>query len=105
MWKKPDTDDIQDDGSWGLPVRNTVGQPISEEVNLHGILFNTGEIQLTGPVGRIYGGLIASGDVTIDGGTFDPQEGIYWDDSIGRDWPPPSLGLPLVAISRWDSLP
>jgi len=87
------------------PAWDSIGPSIDEEVNLHGILFNTGAMQLTGPAGRVYGGLIARGDVQIDGGTFDPQEGVYWDDSIGRDWPPPELGLPLVAITRWDSLP
>jgi len=87
------------------PMRNRRGPPIDDAVNLHGILVTSGDLGLQGAQGRVYGGIVAAGDVTIAGDSFDPGEGVFWDASIGADWPSPELGLPLVTITRWDSNP
>lgn len=98
-------DDWKDDPSDPIPTRNRRGPPIAAGANLYGMLLNSGGLELSGPGGRFYGGLIAQGDVVLDGDAYDNTQGIFWDASIGVDWPPPELGLPLVAISRWNFLP
>lgn len=84
------------------PMRNRRGPPIGAALNLHGILIAGGELSLAGPQGRMFGGLVALGEVDVDGDSFFSGEGVFWDDSIGDGWPPPELRLPRVAITRWD---
>ncbi len=98
-------DGLVDQAGDPVPSRNSRGPAIVAPANLHGILFTSGELELSGPGTTVFGGIVAQGDVEIDGDTFGAGSGLYWDGSIGRDWPPPALGLPLVAISRWDPSP
>ncbi len=100
-----ENDDFKDVSTDPIPTRNRRGPPIDGGANLYGILINSGGLELVGPGGRFYGGLIAAGDVVLDGDSYSSDQGVFWDASIGVDWPPPELELPLVAITRWNFLP
>jgi hypothetical protein len=92
------TDGLQDGGGGGTPTRNVRGPGIAATVNFEGILFNAGELRLLGS-GTFYGSVIGLGDVYV--GTNSGGPDLYWDASIGVDWPPPGWGLPRMAVTRW----
>jgi hypothetical protein len=82
--------------------RNSRGPAISGEANVHGILYNRGEIDSNGD-GAYYGSLISgTGFKAIS--TFSDGPRAYWDASMrDREWPPPEWGLPRIVVTRWET--
>ena len=79
------------------------GLPVQNEINLYGVLYNSGAFSLQGN-GVYFGSVIAAGGVGEDyfgpGAAGDPE--IYFDERLVKgDWPPPELALPLTIITVW----
>ena len=85
-----------------LVMHNDRGPEITGvPVSFRGILFTSGYFDATG-TGRIYGSVIARQGVTqaaADGSLPTPE--IYWDATIGADWPPPGWKVPRVVATAW----
>jgi hypothetical protein len=79
-------------------LRNPRGPAIPEWASFQGILYTTGDLRLGGD-GRIYGSVIVLGDAELAPGA--DGRGIFWDETILGDWPPPSYTLPKVIFTSW----
>ncbi|MDH3592778.1 MAG: hypothetical protein OER88_12910, partial [Planctomycetota bacterium] len=97
-----ETNYLQNDGTVGATaVRNTRGPSFTEDANVWGILFNSGQFEATGN-GTFFGSVVAESGI----GENSPAAGtpqFYWDESILSDWPPSNWNMPRVAISRWET--
>jgi hypothetical protein len=90
------TDDYGNAG--GGPTYNISGPTITADAMLWGVLYNNGYFDSQGTP-RTFGSIITKGGAPASAGTVD----VYWDDTIGRDWPPPGWDLPRVIITRWET--
>lgn len=84
-------------------ARDRDGLPVQHEVNLYGLLYNSGAFSLQGN-GVYFGAVIAAGGVGEDffgpAAAGDPE--IYFDERLIKgEWPPPEIELPLVIITLW----
>ena len=88
-----ETDDLG-----GSVVRNERGVEIPEWASFRGVLYTTGGLDMTG-TGRIYGSVIVEGDAHLASGSL--STGIFWDETILGNWPPPEYTLPRVVFTSW----
>ena len=84
-------------------ARDADGLPVQNEVNLYGVLYNSGAVSMQGNA-VYYGSVIAAGGVGESffgaGAAGDPE--IYFDERLIKgQWPPPELELPLTIITMW----
>ncbi|HET6374237.1 MAG TPA: hypothetical protein VFG76_13090 [Candidatus Polarisedimenticolia bacterium] len=82
--------------------RDLRGIPIVAEINLMGLLVNSGEIVAQG-AWTVYGSLVAGGDVTQSAPGADSPT-IYFDDRFNTgEWPPPEIAMPRTYITFWQT--
>jgi hypothetical protein len=84
-------------------ARDADGLPVQAEVNLYGVLYNSGEFSAEGN-GIYFGSVVTDGGVGEaflgPGGAGNPT--FYFDERLVKgEWPPPELDLPLTIISVW----
>ncbi len=77
------------------------GPPIAGLAAFQGILYTSGLFEATG-AGTLYGSLIAASGVVqaVEDGSA-PTPALFWDASIGQEWPPPGWALPRVTVTGW----
>lgn len=83
--------------------RDADGLPVSAEVNVYGVLFNSGEFSAQGN-GIYFGSVVTAGGVGESflgpGGAGNPS--LYFDERLIKgEWPPPELDLPLTIVTVW----
>ena len=84
-------------------ARDADGLPVQAEVNMYGVLYNSGEFSAQGN-GVYFGSVVTQGGVGEShlgpGGAGNPT--FYFDERLVKgEWPPPELNLPLTIISVW----
>lgn len=77
----------------------TRGPVVTDDAVMWGILYNSGEFNMTGNA-RYYGSVLTR---TGMGGTDAGTPEIWWDESIKTNWPPAGWELPRVVITKWET--
>jgi hypothetical protein len=83
--------------------RDADGLPVQNEVNLYGVMYNSGAFSAQGN-GQYFGSVIAAGGVGEDffGVPAAGNPSLYFDERLIKgEWPPSELGLPLTIITAW----
>jgi hypothetical protein len=79
---------------------NPRGKPlVDSRASFHGILYSAGLVEASGQ-GVHYGSVI-----TREGLVLGASAELFWDASIGSDWPPAGMAIPRVTITGWDTQP
>lgn len=81
--------------------RDPRGIPLLAEVNIFGVLFNSGDILAEGDAVH-FGSLVAGRDVIQSSGA-DTQV-IYFDERLNSgEWPPPEIDIPRTYVTFWQT--
>ncbi len=85
--------------------RDGRGIPILEEINLFGVVYNSGDIVAEGDA--IHYGSLVAGRHVVQRTTGAPTPVVYFDDRLNTGaWPPPEIAMPRTYITWWqNSLP
>jgi hypothetical protein len=80
--------------------RDARGIPVLEEINLFGVVYNSGDIMGEGDAAH-YGSLVAGGHVVQRPGAAATPV-IYFDERLNEgSWPPPEIAMPRTWITWW----
>jgi hypothetical protein len=84
-------------------ARDDAGLPVQAEVNVYGVVYNSGHFSAQG--NGIYFGSVVAGNGVGEAFFGAPAAGnpnIYFDERLIKgEWPPPEIELPLTIITVW----